>query len=137
MIVDRPEIKFIPKIWGFEKVICNNKYCGKILFIAKGHKTSLHYHKIKDETFYIQSGKILVYYSDDMPKIKELAVPDDEGSVNPQIYESLLKVNINKADSFYIPPRRIHQIIALEDTELIEFSTKHFDEDVSRLINGE
>lgn len=137
MIIDRPEIKLISKPWGFEKIICNGKYCGKILFIAKNHKTSLHYHQIKDETFYVQSGRLLVYYSDNMTRVKELAMPDDEGFTNPQIYESLSKINLNRGDSFYIPPRRIHQLIALEDSEIIEFSTKHFDEDSNRLINGE
>ena len=59
------EIKFVPKGWGFEKWIVNNeKYCGKLLYFAKGKKCSWHYHKIKDEVFYIQSGKILVKFSD-------------------------------------------------------------------------
>ena len=52
-------LKIVPKGWGFEKWIVNNeKYCGKILYIVKDHKCSWHYHKIKDETFYVQSGKI-------------------------------------------------------------------------------
>lgn len=137
MLVDKPEIKFVSKAWGFEKIICNDKYCGKILFIVKNHKTSLHFHQIKDETFYVQSGRLLVYYSDELAKIKDIATVDDEGFINPTLYESLSKINLNRGDSFYVPPRRVHQIIALEDSELIEFSTKHFDKDSNRLINGE
>ena len=59
------EIKFVPKGWGFEKWIHNSeKFCGKLLYFVKGKKCSWHYHEIKDETFYVQSGKIVVYYSD-------------------------------------------------------------------------
>ena len=55
---------FVPKGWGFEKWFHNSdKYCGKLLYFVKG-KCSWHYHKIKDEVFYVQSGKIIVYYSD-------------------------------------------------------------------------
>ena len=59
------EINFVPKGWGFEKWIVNTKeYCGKLLYFVKDKKCSWHYHKLKDETFYIQSGKILLKYSD-------------------------------------------------------------------------
>ena len=64
-------IKFVSKGWGFEKWIVNcDKYCGKLLYFVKGKKCSWHYHKIKDEVFYIQSGKVVVLYSenDDIQK---------------------------------------------------------------------
>jgi len=60
------KLHFVPKGWGYEKWIVNNdKYCGKILFVVKDRKCSLHYHNIKDETFYIQSGKIVLHYGMD------------------------------------------------------------------------
>ncbi len=60
------EMNFVPKGWGFEKWIVNcDEYCGKLLYFVKGKKCSWHYHKLKDEVFYIQSGKILVKYSDE------------------------------------------------------------------------
>lgn len=136
MIEERSEIKLVSKSWGFEKIICNDRYCGKILFIVKGHSTSLHYHQMKDETFYIQSGKVLVYYSDDLAKMKELTKPDEDGMINPELYQGLSKITLNAGDSFRVPPRRVHQIIAVEDTELLEFSTKHIDSDSHRLVNG-
>ena len=67
-------IKFVPKGWGFEKWIVNcDKYCGKLLYFVKGKKCSWHYHKIKDEVFYIHSGKIMVLYSehDDIQNAKK------------------------------------------------------------------
>ena len=58
-------IKHVPKGWGYEKWIVNTEdYCGKLLYFEEGKRCSFHYHKSKDETFYLQSGKILLYYGD-------------------------------------------------------------------------
>lgn len=47
------------KIWGCEKIICNNdKYCAKFLLVDWGGSSSTQYHKQKDETFHILEGKI-------------------------------------------------------------------------------
>ena len=65
------DIKMVPKGWGFEKWIVNNEeYCGKLLYLVKGKKCSWHYHVLKDEVFYVQSGRILLFYSegDDIDK---------------------------------------------------------------------
>ena len=52
-------MEIVPKSWGEELWIINIKeYCGKILTLNKGSQGSKHYHKKKDETFYILSGKI-------------------------------------------------------------------------------
>jgi len=113
-------IKFVPKGWGFEKWIVNNEeYCGKLLYIAQERKCSWHYHNLKDETFYIQSGCIKLLYSED----------DNIELANI----SLLK----KGDKFHVHRGLRHQMIALEDTELFEFSTQHFDSDSIRVINGD
>ena len=48
-------IKLVPKGWGYEKWIVNSPlYCGKILWFCKDKKCSWHYHKKKDEVFYIK-----------------------------------------------------------------------------------
>lgn len=113
-------IKFVPKGWGFEKWVCNSEeYCGKLLYFIKDKKCSWHYHILKDETFYIQSGKILLKYSEE----------DD--------LENALEVILNPGDKFHIYRELRHQMIALEDTELFEFSTQHFDEDSIRLVKGD
>lgn len=36
----------------------DNNYCGKFLFLFEGQRCPLHYHKIKDETFYIVRGTV-------------------------------------------------------------------------------
>ena len=114
------EIKFVPKGWGFEKWIVNNsEYCGKLLYFVKGKRCSWHYHKLKDEVFYVQSGKLKVFYSDD----------DDLKSAKSIILE--------KGDNFHVYRGLKHQMLALQDTELYEFSTQHFDEDSYRIIKGD
>lgn len=113
-------IKFVPKGWGFEKWIVNNEnYCGKLLYLSKGKKCSWHYHKIKDETFYIQSGKIILFYSED----------DDIELAHKKI--------LRKGDNFHVSVGLRHRMYALEDTELFEFSTQHFDSDSIRILNGD
>jgi len=114
------EIKFVPKGWGFEKWIVNcEEYCGKLLYFAKGKRCSWHFHKLKDEVFYVQSGKILVKYSDsdDLTKAAE--------------------VILERGDNFHVYTGLKHQMIALEDTELFEFSTQHFDSDSYRIEKGD
>lgn len=111
---------FVPKGWGFEKWITNNeKYCGKLLYFVKGKKCSWHFHKIKDEVFYIQSGKLLVTYGQ---------------SDNRDEAESII---LSRGDSFHVPTGLRHQMTALEDTEMFEFSTQHFDEDSIRIEKGD
>jgi len=113
-------IKFVPKGWGFEKWIVNtDEYCGKLLYFVKGRKCSFHYHVLKEETFYIHSGKILLKYSesDDLDTAKEII--------------------LSQGDNFHVKRGLRHQMIALEDTEMFEFSTKHLDEDSYRIINGD
>ena len=63
------------KGWGYELwIVNNNLYCGKILHFDKGKKCSWHYHKIKQETFYVQKGKLKIWYGyeDDIKKAKSL-----------------------------------------------------------------
>lgn len=114
------KIKFVSKGWGFEKWIVNNQeYCGKLLYFVKGGKCSWHYHKLKDETFYVQSGKILLTYGD-----------SDDMAFSHQII-------LERGENFHITRGMRHQMEGFEDTELFEFSTQHFDDDSIRLIKGD
>jgi quercetin dioxygenase-like cupin family protein len=113
-------IKFVSKGWGFEKWIVNcEEYCGKLLYFVKGKRCSWHYHELKDEVFYVQSGRIRVLYSnrDDLNAARE--------------------VILTPGDNFHVYRGLRHQMIALEDTELFEFSTQHFDEDSHRIKKGD
>jgi len=99
----------IIKTWGYELVIQNNKkYCGKILFFEKGKKGSLHYHKLKEESWYINEGKFLI-------------------TIENEILLAEKGMTIN------IPPYTKHQVEALEEGSIFEISTQHFDEDTYRI----
>src|SRR3990167_553359 len=121
------EMVIVSKGWGYEKWIVNKpEYCGKLLFFHKGKRCSLHYHKLKDEMFYVQSGEVLLRWTDDRSICS-----------NPAPWPPLNEVVLFKGDSFHIPPGRVHQMIAYLDTELFEFSTQHFDSDSYRIAKGD
>ncbi len=114
------EMTHVDKGWGWERWIVNGpEYCGKLLFFKKGKKCSWHRHILKDEVFYLQSGKILVYYSDD----------DDISSAN--------EIVLNPGENFHVYRGLRHQMLAIEDSELFEFSTTHFDSDSHRITKGD
>ena len=114
------EIKIVPKGWGYEKWIVNTEeYCGKLLFFNEGKKCSWHYHKDKDETFYLQSGQMYLTYGDS----------DDVKQANTIV--------LREGDKFHIYRGLRHQMTAITDVELFEFSTQHFDEDSIRIVQGD
>jgi mannose-6-phosphate isomerase-like protein (cupin superfamily) len=109
----------VEKDWGYELIIHNdNMYCGKILFIKKGHCISLQFHKKKTETFYLQSGKLLCKFS------------EQADFISP---EEMKIVKMNSGEVKEIPVGFIHQVFAEEDSTIIEFSTQHFDDDTYRI----
>lgn len=113
-------MKHVDKGWGWERWIVNSeKYCGKLLFFNKNKKCSWHYHKIKDEVFYVQSGRMIVRHSDQ----------DDIEKCETTI--------LNPGDNFHVYVGLRHQMEALEDTELFEFSTEHFESDSYRIVKGD
>jgi mannose-6-phosphate isomerase-like protein (cupin superfamily) len=116
----RLPVNFVPKGWGYESWIVNNDdYCGKILFFKKGKQCSWHYHKDKSETFYIHEGKLVVTYGDS----------DDIYTAN--------HVELEAGDCFDVPVGMRHQMYAVVDTVLYEFSTHHKDEDSYRVTKGD
>ena len=111
---------FHEKGWGHELWIVNNeKYCGKLLHFKQGKRCSWHFHKLKDETFYLQSGQLQVWFSDD----------DDHSSARVRY--------LNPGDSMHIYPGLRHQMLAIKESELFEFSTQHFDTDSYRIKKGD
>ena len=113
-------MKHVKKGWGWERWIVNcEEYCGKLMFFNKGKRCSWHFHKLKDEVFYLQSGKMIVYYSEDN-----------------DIENGQQKI-LSPGDNFHVYRGLRHQMVALEDSELFEFSTQHFDSDSYRIIKGD
>ena len=101
------EHKEVKKVWGKEIWIVNRDYCGKKLILNKGFRCSMHYHKLKDETFYLLSGKVLL----EIGIKRRIMLP---------------------GDSMLIKPYQKHRFTGLEDSEIIEFSTHHDDSDSYR-----
>ncbi len=116
----REPVRIVPKGWGREVWIANGeRYCGKVLEIKKGRKCSLHYHKIKDESFYLRTGRLL---------LRVMSSP--EGS-------PLEEFILEPGQCMDVPVGLVHQMEALEDAELYEFSSQHFDSDSHRLVRGD
>lgn len=109
----------VEKGWGQERIIHNaDGYCGKILRLKKGKKCSYHYHRIKTETFYCV-GRVRITYGYD----------DDPSSADSLILEA--------GESFHVPVGLRHQMEALEDSDLFEFSTTDYPDDSIRIIRGD
>jgi mannose-6-phosphate isomerase-like protein (cupin superfamily) len=116
----RKPVHIEPKGWGREIWIANNQlYCGKLLEIRKGKRCSLHYHKLKTESFYLHKGRLKI-------RVKESVESDrlDEFEISP-------------GDCMDVSAGLIHQMEAIEDSELFEFSTQHFETDSYRLLKGD
>jgi mannose-6-phosphate isomerase-like protein (cupin superfamily) len=112
----RSPIHIEPKIWGREIWIANNpEYCGKILEIGRGKRCSLHFHKLKLESFYLRRGKL---------KVRVKRHVDDS---------NIEEFELTAGECFDVPRGLVHQMEALEDSELYEFSTQHFDSDSHRI----
>jgi mannose-6-phosphate isomerase-like protein (cupin superfamily) len=56
----------VDKGWGFEIIwATNDKYCGKLMVFEKaGSKFSMHFHKDKDETWFVNAGKFKLLWID-------------------------------------------------------------------------
>ena len=110
----------IKKGWGSETWLVNNDlYCGKILKFNQNFRCSWHLHWIKDETFFLVRGKLRIIYGD----VDNIA----------ESHEMML----NPGETFHVPPGMRHQMIAEEDSEMIEISTHHEESDSIRIIKGD
>ena len=99
--------QIVEKVWGEEHWIVNREYCGKKLLLKKGFRCSIHQHPIKDETFFLESG--LVY----------LEVEGEGRFLRP-------------GDTVHLPPCTPHRFSGIEESVILEFSTRHEDEDCVR-----
>jgi mannose-6-phosphate isomerase len=91
----------------------SDDYVGKLLFVRAGEQLSLQFHNRKDETIYVQQGRIEI----------ELGAP---GAAAPES-----KV-VAAGAAFRIRPGVVHRWRALEDSVVLEASTPQLD-DVVRL----
>jgi mannose-6-phosphate isomerase-like protein (cupin superfamily) len=105
----------VDKPWGYEIWWARtDRYVGKILHVRKGESLSLQYHNVKEETIRIQSGRLLM----------ETRAAGAEGELE--------RTELAPGDVMHIPPRTVHRMTGLEDTDVLEVSTTELD-DVVRL----
>lgn len=125
--------KFVPKGWGYERWIANNDlYCGKELFIAKSKKFSVHWHEKKDETFYVAKGIAVVRFK----QLPEKEEPWSDMDYHRWWMDSQVQT-LEPGDVFHVPVKMIHQVEAMSDFTMFEFSTHHDDDDSYRIIRGD
>lgn len=109
---DLKTIQRVPKPWGYELIFARTeRYVGKILHVNRGECLSLQYHEMKEETLYVVEGELRLTIEHDGDR-RELM--------------------LRKGEAFHIPPRLIHRMEAIVDTDVAEVSTPEL-EDIVRL----
>ena len=109
----------IEKGWGAEAIwVTNDKYCSKFMHFDAGAKFSMHFHKEKEETWYVTSGKFLLKYID---------------TSNANIHEK----ELNVGDVWHNSPLVPHQLICIEAGTVLEVSTPDSVEDNYRVMPGD
>jgi len=104
----------VDKPWGHELIWAKTeRYVGKTLFLKAGESLSLQFHKVKDEAWYVLSGRAEV----------ELGGPG-ERMLNSEI--------VSPGAAFHFPAGTVHRVKAVEDTTILEVSTPELD-DIVRL----
>lgn len=98
-------MRVVEKGWGREEIWAETtSYCGKNLVFDAGKCFSMHFHKNKDETWFIQSGKFKLLWID---------------THNANTHESILSVG----DTWRNPPLLPHQLVCIEAGTVVEVST--------------
>jgi len=106
------DVQRLPKPWGYEVIFAKTgRYIGKILHVKKGECLSLQYHEMKEETLYVVAGEL------------KLTIEHDGDR---------REVTLRAGEAFHIPPRLIHRMEAVVDTDVAEVSTPELN-DVVRL----
>ena len=109
------------KVWGKEILLTNpqntfspNQYCSKLMVVESGWQCSLHRHLVKDETFFILDGVVIIETSLDGEKLSW------------DVFTA--------GDSIHIRPKVWHRFKATNNPVLmLEVSTPHSDGDVERM----
>jgi mannose-6-phosphate isomerase len=108
------DVRRVDKPWGHELIwALTDTYCGKVLFVQAGHALSLQFHREKEESWLVQSGRAKL----------ELG---DAGQA------ALAEEIVGPGYAFHYRPGTVHRVTALEDTTILEVSTPQLD-DVVRL----
>ena len=104
----------VEKPWGHELIwALTDVYCGKVLFVKAGESMSLQFHREKDESWLVHSGRAELEMAEPGQKVPALEI-------------------VGPGAAFRVRPGTVHRVKALEDTTILEVSTPQL-EDVVRL----
>lgn len=122
-ITPSDKIYKVVKPWGHELWINGEHpgYCLKEVYIKKGTRTSLQYHRLKYETNVLFAGEALVHYK------KNPEIPNDQVE-----NKDISQLEILPVSMINVEPHTLHRIEAKSDIMLYEVSTPHLD-DVIRI----
>ena len=112
---------YVEKGWGYELIWASNeKYCGKVLvFKDVGSKFSMHFHKNKEETWFVNFGKFKVTW-----------IETDTATYKEKI--------LNEGDTWHNPPLQPHQLECLiPNSSISEVSTHDDPDDNYRILPGD
>jgi len=121
--------KWVIKGWGWERWIENNDlYCCKHLHVLPTKWCSVHYHKLKKETFYVINGELLLRFHDSTSR--------DWWQNN---FYKVHEVVLRSGESFTLETGVAHAFTSntSQPCDFIESSTHHDDEDSYRIIKGD
>ena len=107
------DVERVEKPWGHEILFARSEtYCGKVIFVRAGEQLSLQFHRVKDETIYVHSGRI------------QLEIGDPGGPLDMEV--------VGPGRSLRRRPGGVHRWKAVEVSVVLEASRPELD-DVVRL----
>ena len=112
-------MKIVEKGWGREEIWADEpEYCGKNLVFEEGKRFSMHFHKTKDETWFVQSGMFFLEWIDTKD-----AVPHGRW--------------LGPGETWRNPPLLPHQLICKKAGVIVEVSTHDDPDDNYRIVAGD
>jgi mannose-6-phosphate isomerase-like protein (cupin superfamily) len=110
---------YVEKGWGHELIwATNDQYCGKFMNFKTGKRFSMHFHAVKDESWYVLSGKFVVHWINTHDATKH-------------------SLTLKTGDTWRNRPLLPHQVECIEEGTIIEVSTADSVEDNYRVEPGD
>jgi mannose-6-phosphate isomerase len=101
---DGSQCRRVEKPWGWEVIWADTPfYCAKLIHVHAGRRLSLQYHDDKTETQCLLSGKAVLVLESDAGVLTEITMQLGAG--------------------YTVLPLRVHRLIAIEDSEIVEVAT--------------
>lgn len=109
----------VKKGWGSEEIWATNElYCGKLMHFNTGAKFSMHFHSVKDETWYVLSGRF---------EVEVIDTHDASSTIT----------ELNIGDTWRNLPLEPHRLTCIAQGTIIEVSSADSVEDNYRVLPGD